>query len=108
MHVLIDDQKSVEVTPLVLKSEEGAAVLVLGFTDTNEILNEWQNLALGRRSYRFGAPESDGEPSTIIIAEATNNHLDMVDIDPHYDGVETRNAYPYEELHSALPLKVVD
>lgn len=108
MHVMIDNQKSVEVTPLILKTEDGEPALVLGFTDTAEILNEWQNLAPGRRSYRYGAPESDDDPSTIIIAEANNNTLDMVDVDPHYDGVMTHNAYPYSELHNVLPLKVVD
>lgn len=108
MHILIDDQRPVEVTPIVMKSEEGAAVLVLSFEDTALILNQWVTLAPGRRNFRYGTPESDDDPSSLIIAEATNNTLDMVDIDPHYDGVETRNAYSYEELHAALPLKVVD
>lgn len=108
MHVLIDDQKVIEVTPLTLDCEEEGKRAALSFTDTHAILETWVALAPGRRNFRYGGDESDTEPSTIIIAEAHNNTLDLFDIDPHWDGSVTHNAYRWDDLEDTLPIKVVE
>ncbi|UDL15458.1 hypothetical protein SEA_PEPE25_83 [Microbacterium phage Pepe25] len=108
MHVLIDDQKVVEVTDLTMKNEDGEPTLTLAFEDAHRVLDTWKELRPGHRGFRYGGDESDNEPSTIIVAEALAHGLVLDDIDPHWDGVSTRNAYGYDRLAAVLPLKVVD
>ncbi|QUE25374.1 hypothetical protein SEA_FIZZLES_80 [Microbacterium phage Fizzles] len=108
MHVLIDGQVTVEVTPVTVDCEEEGTRVVLNFSDAHAILNTWEKLAPGRRGFRYGRDESDTEPSTIIIAEASGNRLDLFDVDPHWTGSDTLNAYRWDDLESTLPLKEVD
>lgn len=108
MHVLIDDQITVEVTRVHVDCEEQGSRDVLGFDDTHAILNAWEKLAPGRRGFRYARDESDSEPSTIIVAEASGRSLSMFDIDPHWTGNQTLNAYRWDDLESSLPLRVVD
>ena len=108
MHVLIDDQITVDITHTIADCEEEGKRAVVSFVDTHAILNAWEELAPGRRGFRYARDESDTEPSTIIIAEASANRLDLFDIDPHWTGGQTLNAYRWDDLESTLPLKVVE
>ncbi|QED11897.1 hypothetical protein SEA_MASHLEY_81 [Microbacterium phage Mashley] len=109
MHVLIDDQITVEVTFTPTHCEVvGGERDVVSFDDTHAILNTWEKLAPGRRGFRYARDESDSEPSTIIVAEASGRSLSMFDIDPHWTGSQTVNGYRWDDLESTLPLKVVD
>lgn len=108
MHILIDEQRAIEVTPVTMSAEYGETVETLVFSDAHAVLTAWMDLAPGRRGFRYGRDESDDEPSTIIVAEASGNKLDLFDIDPHWDGSSTRNAYRLVDLTGTLPLRVVD
>lgn len=108
MHVLIDDQKVVEVTGLTMKDELTGETLALAFEDAYLVLNTWKELRPGHRDFRYGNDESSNEPSIVIVAEALPHELVMDEIPPHWDGSSTRNAYRYVDLASSLPLKVVD
>ncbi|QXN74004.1 hypothetical protein SEA_BLAB_78 [Microbacterium phage Blab] len=109
MHILIDDQITVEVTFTSTHCEEVGERDVVSFDDTHAILNTWEKLAPGRRGFRYAArDESDSEPSTIIIAEVSGRSLSMFDIDPHWTGSQTVNGYRWDDLESSLPLKVVE
>lgn len=108
MHVLIDDQKVVDVTALTMKDESTGETLALAFEDAHRILTAWVELRPGHRGFRYGADDSSDEPSLIIVAEALTHELVMDDIPPHWDGSSTRNAYRYVDLASSLPLKVVE
>lgn len=108
MHIIIDEQRPIEVTPVTMSTEDGGTEETLVFEDAHNILDAWVKLAPGRRGFRYGRDADDTEPSTIIIAEASNNKLDLFDIDPHWDGVSTRNAYRLVDLADTLPLRVVD
>ncbi|WNN94112.1 hypothetical protein SEA_FREGLEY_87 [Microbacterium phage Fregley] len=108
MHVLIDDQKVVDVTALTMKDENTGETMTLAFEDAHRILDTWKELRPGHRGFRYGGDDSDDEPSVIIVAEALAHGLVLDDIDPHWDGVSTRNAYRYVDLSAVLPLRVVE
>lgn len=108
MHVLIDDQKVVDVTALTMKDESTGETLALAFEDAYSILDAWMQLRPGHRNFRYAGDESSDEPSKIIVAEALAHGLVLDDIDPHWDGTSTRNAYRYVDLSAVLPLKVVE
>lgn len=107
MYILIDEQRTIEVSPILMRNEDGTTEHTIVFTETNEILNTWVKLAPGRRNFRYARDDSDDEPSAIYVAEASADTLDFFDIDPHWDGVSTRNAYRLVDLTDALPLRVV-
>lgn len=109
MQILIDDQRVLDVTPVPMPTEDGETVDTLVFEDAHQVLDAWQSLDLGHRGFRYGTDESSNEPCAIIVAEARRNGgLVIVDIDPHYDGVSTRNAYRLDAFTSAFDMKVVD
>lgn len=105
MHILIDDQIAVNVTPGTMQDEDGNDVVVLEFTDTADLLDTWAKLSPGRRGYRYGRDDGDTEPSTIFVAEATRHGLNLDDIAPHWDGRFEHNAYRLDALKLVLPIK---
>lgn len=109
MHIMIDDQKPIEVTPITdITDEFNEPTTLLSFNDAHQILTLWQDLAIGRRGFRYGRDESDDEPSVIIIAEATQHGLNLDEVEPFWDGSMEHNAYALDDLDAVLPLKVVD
>ena len=102
MHILIDNQKSVEVSPVWRADEDGQTWLTIGFDDTHKVLETWIELDPERRRYRYARSEDDMLPSRIIIAWIGLN-LVMVDVEPHYNGLREMNAYRLDDLAEALP-----
>lgn len=101
MHILIDNQKSVETTPIWRFGEDGSPWLTLNFDDAHKVLEKWIELDPDRRSYRYAKDESDTTPSRIIIAWVGLG-LVMVDVDAHFDGMNEINAYRLDDLAEAL------
>lgn len=107
MQILVDEQLAVEVNAYVVQGEDGDETLVDSI-GTFEILSTWEKLATGRRGSRAGRDVNDPEPSTIYVAEAIGNRLEMFDLTPFYDGVMEHSAYRLEDLTDSLPVRVVD
>jgi len=107
-HVLIDEQKRVEIHPEVVEQELDGKLVYLPFLEVDAILDAWVSLAPGRRSYRYGGDESSTEPSTVIIAEALSAGpgmptLSLSDVEPWWtEGGGARNGYILEHLSAAL------
>lgn len=108
MHLIVDEQRPVEVTPQLASTEDGEVVEVVNLDDTVTVLDAWVALAPGRRNYRFGRDEDDTEPSVIFVAEASRNTLEMFDLPPHWNGSAELNAYRLDDLTDTLPLREVD
>jgi hypothetical protein len=103
MDILIDNQKVVATEPEWRPNQGGGAVLTLSFDDTAKVLDAWKALDPERRNYRWAGDEDDTAPSRIIAAWVYGDgKLGMYDVDPHWDGIGTANAYSLDELEGAL------
>lgn len=105
MHILIDNQKSVEVTPTTLTDRDGHETEVLSFTDAHMVLETWHELDLAHRDYRYGNDDSDTEPCQIHIAWVDGTGaLAMNTVDPYWDDLNgTVNGYALVALEEVLP-----
>lgn len=105
-HVLVDNQKPVEVTPIVHDHPENGRTVTLGFDDTRRVLTEWVALAPARRAFRYGRGGSN-LPPLIFIAEVTRGDgspvLWVTELGPYWAGVdEVSNRHGLDELNTAL------
>lgn len=109
MRILIDNHQGIEVVGQWAKSEEGELVLVLPFLENAKVMEAWQAADPAHRSYRYGGDQDDHDACTLIVAWVARNNgsLVMADIDPHYDGVGTVNAYSLDALSEALGVDVL-
>lgn len=109
MRILIDNHQGVEVDALWSKNEDGELVLVLPFLENAKVMEAWQAADPAHRSYRYGGDYDDREPNALIVAWVArhNGSLVMADVDPHWDGVGTINAYPLNALSQALGVDVL-
>jgi len=103
MKILIDSQKSIEVSAIALADEHGDAHTIVSLSDTYAVLTAWKDLDIACRNFRYGRDESDSEPGMIVIAwvDATGC-LHMADVDPFWTGSSTLNAYSLDELAGAV------
>lgn len=105
MHILIDDQKPIEVTTITgLTNDNEESVTALSFGDTHKILTAWKDLDTRRRDFTF----ANDEPNDIITAYTVADRLEFDTIGPLWDGSRTHDAYDLADLSAVLPLKVVD
>lgn len=109
MRILIDDHQGIEVTGRWSKNEDEEDVLVLPFLENAKVMEAWQAADPAHRSYRYGTGPDDTDPCTLIVAWVARNNgaLVMADVDPHYDGSDTLNAYALDELGGALGIDVL-
>lgn len=106
-HILIDDQKTIEVTPIIHDHPSEGRTVVLSFDDTYRILEEWVKFAPSRRNYCWANEADDNEPSKIVIAEAVRNSIGnptllLEVVEPYWDGVSDLNQYPLDVLSMGL------
>ncbi|UUG69643.1 hypothetical protein SEA_FRANSOYER_78 [Microbacterium phage Fransoyer] len=108
MKILIDEQLAVEVNSYTAEDEDGESVTLVDGLGVSTILSTWESLAPGRRGFRQGRDDSDSEPATIYVSEASNNHLEMFDLSTFWDGSMEHNAFRLIDLEDTLPIEVVE
>ena len=106
-HILIDEQKAVEFTPILHERAHGVRTITLSFGDTYRVLDEWAKLAQERRGFRFGGEEDDTEPDKVVIAEAVGRPLSsprlaLEELHPFWDGERVHNEYELDRLSDVL------
>ncbi|QNJ55579.1 hypothetical protein SEA_PHINKY_88 [Microbacterium phage Phinky] len=108
MHILIDDQKPIEVTPIAdLTNDNEESVTALSFGETHKILTIWKELDTRRRDFTYTNSEPN-DPADIVTAYTVADRLEFDTIGPLWDGSRTHDAYDLADLSAVLPLKVVD
>lgn len=101
MDILIDNWTHTSVEADLLRNEGGELQIVLGLTQTAQVLDTWVSLNESKRGYRYG---DDQGAATIIIArcDTPNGALVIEDVDPFWNGSYTVDGYSLERLSQAL------
>lgn len=103
MHILIDDQKVVEVSPEVHLDEDRESRLVLNVNDTHTVLDAWKNLDVGRRAFDWGGDADSTGPDVIFVA-MSGDTLWFERAEPFWDGQMVHSGHALDVLEGALPL----
>lgn len=103
IHVLVDHQTPVLVSPSIRQNESGEECALLGFADVIDILEAWVRLSSARRSYRWSHEDGDNAPSTIIVFRIAGDSLVITDVEPFWSpGTDIMAAWDVDDLAAAL------
>lgn len=103
IHVLVDHQTPVPVSPNIRQNEYDEKCALLGLVDASDILEAWVRLSPARRSYRWSHEDGDSAPSTIIVIRIAGDSLVITDVEPFWSpGTDTIAAWDVDDLQDAL------
>lgn len=104
MQIMIDNQKVLDLPVQSAQTDDGL-VQWLAFDQAHEVFEIWKHLDVAHRNYRYGGDANDLSPSEVHIAyvDATGA-LRMETVDPFWDGSDTLNGWPLDELAGVIKL----
>jgi hypothetical protein len=104
MQIMIDNQKVLDLPVQSTETDDGL-VLWLASSQAHEVLEVWKNLDVAHRDYRYGGEMDSREPYEVhLAAVGVNGVLHMETVEPFWDGSETHNGWPLDELSPMIQL----
>lgn len=84
--------------PMSCESDEDDTLrTTLDFSEAYNVLDAWQKANPDQRRFGFTGADDAG-PESAYVAWTRNGVLEVVHVDPFYNGVDTMNSYAVDEL----------